>query len=152
MGIDVDAILCYGFSFEEGFEFPWDREDSIEEWWRKVNKYVNPHWCPFDKHGEYMPGVNSKDPRVDRYFGHAHLWMKEHPLPVELVWHCSGDQPMHILAVSGTIRRAYWGQPERVDNLTVELHSIQSLIDFCHKYEIKTTTEPAWWLCSKFSQ
>ena len=65
MGVNTDGQICFGIKFEEGDEFPWEDVDGdydLEEWWRRVNGYTNPHESPWDEKGGYKEGFSRDDP------------------------------------------------------------------------------------------
>lgn len=158
MGMSVTATLAFGFSFEEGFEFPWSNsaEDAVsvmEEWWRKVNGFVNPVWNPYTEEGNYKPGVSRDDPRINEYFNYERKWDDAHPVPAMLVESGSESCARYILAVPKSDIWTSWDGPLKVERLPeIDLQAQIALVEFCKKYEIETDGEPAWWLCAYFSQ
>jgi hypothetical protein len=155
MGVSTNGEISYGILFEEGFEFPWDNEQGegdLDDWWKSVNGYENPHFDPFDSAGNYKPGVAKDDPRIDTYFEHSREWVAAHPVPVELVNYCSDDCPMYILALPGLGTTANRGYPQAIDpaQLVVTAEQAQALKDFCAKHGIETNDEPKWWLSSYY--
>ena len=131
------AKLCYGISFpEEDHEFPWSADDSLEDWWRKVNGYL----------GEY-PDWNDR-PAVAKFQEERAAFDADNPCPVEDVIHCSYDFPYYILAVPSTLRVVDWGGTLVVDPaaLTVEPEKIAALHDFCAKHgiEIPEESDEGW--------
>ncbi len=147
MGQSTDGEISFGYIFEEGFEFPWDEKwDDIEDWWRDVNGFI-PTFYPYDDRGEYKAGVTSE--HIDAYFDEKHEWDKNnYPVPVQLVNYCSGECPMYILAVPGSVVTANRGYP-KVINLVILISANEqksALLDFCLKYEIdiKDQEEPLW--------
>lgn len=152
MGQSTDAILCFGIAFEEEFEFPWSEEEDSdhESWWLKVNGYSCPLFNPFTEEGDFKPGIDREDPRIGEFFGHKRNWLRDHPFPVDVVHHCSGDYPMYILAVLGTEIYAHRGYPQSVDpeDFVIPEGGRETLLGFCEKYGIATVGGPKWWLCS----
>lgn len=154
MGTSTDGQICYGIAFDEGFEFPWHDDDGgdIESWWiDKVHGYKPPFEC-YDADGNYLPGFDDKDPRVNEFFDHRRAFAKSHPLPVEEVNYCSADYPMWILAVPGTVKSARRGFPEEFDptKLVVSAEETAALLTFCkeHRIEVLKENKPRWWLSS----
>lgn len=153
MGVSTDAILCYGFSFEDGYEFPWDdRGDSewdLEEWWLvKVHGY-KPPFRLFTEDGNYIDGRKPPDDRITEYFAHRRAFKAQRPVPVELVMHCHGNYAMWILATPSSVVRARRGYPEIIkpSELRVVLPEADALVNFCRKWELEGDG-PDWWLCS----
>lgn len=69
---------------------------------------------------------------------------------VELVWHCSGDYQMYILAVAGTEKRASRGYAVEISTdvlLMNQLEGIDKLRAFCKRHNIPWV-QPRWLLCS----
>lgn len=152
MGVSTDAILCYGFSFEAGFEFPWDSEvynGDYEEWWEEVRKFDPPVQL-FGDNGEWLPGMKSNIKARMLYDKYVHHWNKENPFPVELVTHCSGSHPMFIIASRDSVYESYRGYPILITPtlFTVSKEQKNAVLQFCRTYNIKTAGEPQWWLCS----
>jgi hypothetical protein len=154
MGVSTDGEISYGILFEDGFEFPWDDdkyEGCIEEWWKSVNGYENPHFNPYDEAtGNYKAGVSQSDPRIGVYHTHRLEWSEANRLPVTLVNCCSCDCPIYILALPSTTLKAWRGDPKAFDpsQFVVTSEQSQQLTDFCAKYGIETSDEPKWWLSS----
>jgi hypothetical protein len=154
MGVSTDAKLCYGISFEEGYEFPWMQEKydhDIDAWWRDVNGFVNRMPCPWTDEGEYAEGVSQGDQVIDDYFQVQRKWDEEHPLPVEIVHHCSDECTMYIIAIPGTLQKAWSGDVTEIDPAYFFQslgNQVDALIEFCKKYEIEITDTPKWLLCS----
>lgn len=146
--MSTDAQICYGIAFEEGFEFPWGIEPwwgDHEAWWRDVNGYES-LWYPYTEDGDYKPGVDGNDPRVDEYHSHKSSWIRENPFPLTLV-HCgSYDFSEVILAVTSTFVIAEgYGESFRPSQLIVHDGSRNVLLDFCRMWNIESN-HPKWWL------
>ena len=151
MGVSTDAILCYGISFEEEYEFPWDdcgdSEYDSESWWLEQCGYKPPFEL-FTKEGDYLPGPHPPDEKITAYFSHRREFLQANPLPVEVVMHCHGDYAMWILAVPGTVTKASRGYPEQIQPpLAVSVDGIIALEDFCEQWKLDGDG-PAWWLAS----
>jgi hypothetical protein len=71
---------------------------------------------------------------------------------VEMVDHCHHDYRMWILAVKGTLKRAYRGSPTEIapSALTVSAEQMSGLRAFCGEHNIEWK-EPKWLLCSMWS-
>jgi len=137
--------ICFGILVEF---FPWDKDPwcgEWEEWWRDVNEYVNPIFDPFTDDGNYKPGASSGD--FDTFFDYQSDWDKANPFPVDLVRY----HDEWILAIpSSTLIES--GYPEKFDpaSLVVSYEEWQSLMVFCKKWGIATST-PEWWLSSDYA-
>ena len=136
MGVSTDGQICFGIAFEEGSEFPWDRDEDadwdIEDWWRRLHGW-NEFWTEADI----------------GYFDRQGTFDAEHPMPVQLVMHCSYDYPMYILSLPGTLIRASRGYPAELPSDMGERDGIP-LIDFCEEHGIELSEEqkPCWLLTS----
>jgi len=146
MGVSTDAIICYGISYEEGYEFPWGEED-IEEWWINDIKGFKPVMEVYDDSGEWLEGVTEE--QINEYFEYRRKFKNNHPLPISLVHHCSNDYPMYILAVPSTVITAFRGYPKTInpDHFDLSNHNIQPFIEFCKEFDLYVE-DPDWYLCS----
>lgn len=132
MGTSTDAIICFGYDLEEGINLPWGDHDSIGNWWSYVNGF-------------------KPDTDGDNIYFQRRDFLKNYPMPVELVKHCSSNYPMYILAVPGTVKRATRGCPLRIgvnDLSEVKPHDLSSLAKFIGDYEIKVDDYPGWYMVS----
>ena len=147
MGVSTNGIICYGISFEEDFEFPWD--DDWDEWWIKICGY-KPLFEMYDEKGEYIAGMKPAQEDRDKYWDHKYKFKKEHPMPVEIVTHCSGDYPMYIIAIPRTVMSASRGYPLEFfpDDLKDTLEDENILLQFCKDHGIEHEEMPKWWLAS----
>ena len=148
MGVSTNAILCYGVSFEEGYEFPWDdgadSDYGLESWWLDQHGY-KPPFRLFTDEGDY---IGLPDERITEYFDHRHDFLRANPLPAKLVMHCHGDYAMWIIAVPDTVVTAHRGFPEEIQPpLAVSTDGIIALEDFCEQWKLEGDG-PAWWLAS----
>ena len=152
MGISSDGQICYGISFDEDYEFPWNGEwdgeaDDIDSWWLfEVCKYKNPFEL-FDDDGEWIGGIEATKEQRDAYFAPRRAFKKAHPLPVELVWHCSYEYPMYILATPGSVLTASRGYPKAIESLEARPSEVAALMAFCKEYNLEGDG-PKWWLSS----
>lgn len=151
MGVSTDGEISYGIGFEEGFEFPWDEhEGDLDDWWLEVNGYKPPFEL-YDDEGEYINGVRPPQEQFDACYKAEAAFLKEHPLPVELVNVCSGEYPMYIVALKGTVLTVNRGFPKTFDpaSLVVTDEQRNALLEFCRTHSIDTgDLEPGWYLSS----
>lgn len=129
MGVSTDGILVFGIDLgEEELEFLHDFENDFDEFLHSLSGLPD--------YGE--PG---HDYVKDRDFVNSY--------PVDLVWHCSYQYPMYILAIRGTETTAARGYPQKIDpsSLVVANEKIEFLKKFCETYGIEWQ-EPKWYLCS----
>lgn len=129
MGVSSDGEISYGIVFEEGYEFPWDvdHDGDPEEWW--ISKVLQ---------------------LIYKDYAEMHAILKDNPLPFQLVNYCSGEYPMYILAVPGTLKSAYRGSPKSftLDELQVDEEASKKLIAFCEEYGLEGESEIGWTLSS----
>ena len=131
MGINTDAILCFGVELpwgEDG-EYPWDVIGCEPEDWlvHAIGK------GPKDK-GEYIPMALNE--------------AVEEELGVEVLKHCSSSCPMYILAVRGTVQRAWRGEVINVSSHRKQAVDKTPLLMFLEEQGIEIEVEPAWLLVS----
>lgn len=152
MGVSTDGQICFGIAFENGQEFPWDSSEydgDIETWWIcAVHEYQSPFEI-YNNNGGYLGGVKPPDERINEYYQAERDFKSAHSLPVELVYHCSGDCPMYILAVPRTIKKAARGYPEEIKpgEMIVTQDECGLLVEFCETHGIEAEV-PRWWLTS----
>lgn len=129
MGVSSDGEISYGIVFEEGYEFPWDvdHDGDPDEWW--ISKVLQ---------------------LIYKDYAEMHAILKDNPLPFQLVNYCSGEYPMYILAVPGTLKSAYRGSPKSftLDELQVDEEASKKLIAFCEEYGLEGESEIGWTLSS----
>lgn len=122
MGVSTNGILAFGIDFEEEVE-----AECITEF---------EDWLLEQSGGEY---------------GSPEHKMMEDECPVEVVRHCSGDYPMHIVAVSGKVFEARRGYPEDIDPKELEITDLQvaAFKEWLTEQGIDIKDEePKWLLCS----
>lgn len=161
MGQSTDAILCFGVPLPEDLELPWqddDEEDDadIEDWWRKLTGWVPP--CEPFVDGEYAPGFSQNDPRIREYFDSRRRWLDQHPLPIELIGHCSSECRMYVVALPGTLRCASRGYPELIalsellrETEVVPMSFYEFLDTHLPEWRDWCADGPQWILCSDWS-
>lgn len=159
MGTSTNGQINFGIPFDEGYEFPWGYEEyegDWEAWWLyEVCKY-EPEFEIFDADGGYIGGVKPSRDVISEYFRHERDFLKNHPLPVNIINYCSGDCPMYMVAIKSKSFSNSRGYPEVFDpaTLTVTEEEKESLVDFCKKYcmggEYDEPPEftPKWYLSS----
>lgn len=153
MGTSTNAILCYGFCLEdengesEDFtpSFLVDGEDSVdfEEFLLKLAGLQAPYESfnaeRFGSDPDYKKKWSdyfAKKREVKGRFG------------VDLVYHCSGEYPMYILAVSDSVKCARKGNPiELGQSVTKQEEWANLLRGFCERANIEFK-EPQFILCS----
>ena len=149
MGQSTDGQLCYGLCLDDDVELPWvdeDGNDELEQWWLNVNQFRPAHEI-YDENGDYLNGQEATDQQIETYWDERKQWLDAHPLPFELVNYCSGEWPMYILAVPGTLVTASRGCPEIVSAETIVAHDISPIVELCAKYSAHES-RIGWFLSS----
>lgn len=159
MSISTDGEICFGILTKEEFEFPWDADEydgDIEKWWiYKICGHKNPFEI-YDDKGNYLDGEQPSEDKIFTYHKSRREYLKENPLPVELVNYCSADYPMYLLSVPKTSLRCERGYPTVFDpnKLVVSREQIEKLVSFCKKYcsggeyDSPLDFAPKWYLTS----
>ncbi len=95
-----------------------------------------------------MYGVNLPDEIMDDEGNYNVLEVLGDGLSLER--HCCDEETMYILAIEGTVTRAWRGYPKKIDpsSMTVGADWDERLKAFCEKHKIETVGEPGWWLAS----
>jgi len=130
MGVSSDGILVFGIEL--------GREDELPEFlYTEDGDEIE-----FDEMVDAELGIS------DLSYGERAEARKAYP--VDLVWHCSYDYPMYILAVPGTEVSASRGYPhEFTDGLpTVTQEQIDALKAWAAERDIEG--EPCWILTSMY--
>lgn len=123
MGTSTDAILVFGIELEEEHE-PWGEEQDEDDW--------------LEKDGRDILGLQG-----EKQYEIVNLH------PVEIVQHCSYEYPMYVLAIRGTEKRAWRGEPLHItlEELKIPTGNVALLKAFCERHNIEWE-EPKWLLCS----
>lgn len=152
MGTSTNGQICYGVVFDEEYEFPWDKEHDgdIDNWWLYEVHGFKHSFELFDADGCYLNGRKPSGEESSRYFNESMDFAAAQPLPVVLVNYCSGDCPMYVLAVPGTVITARRGFPEEFDpaSLAVTDSGRDALLKFCSDHGIELFQDPTWLLTS----
>lgn len=154
MGVSTDGILCYGFFLlgdeefgEEEYRAPrWlldgDGEDAEEmcfdDFLAKI--YGIPH------PGEWKEHCEQTKKKFSEYWEKKEKLEKE--VGIEIVFHCSDDYTMRILAVKESVHTARRGEPvELKQTISAKPEWREKLKSFCEKAGIEFQ-EPQFILCS----
>lgn len=126
MGTSTDAILFYGFSFEDDDAPEWIEEG--EETWEE--KYAIAH------------GVNPEN--------HKKAWDIANQSPCELNYHCYIDYPMYLIAIKKTKITANRGGPEEISekHFKTEKSWDKEIRDFCKILGVTPPEKFGWYLVS----
>jgi hypothetical protein len=146
MGISTDANVSFGIEVEEGFEFPWGEAWDIENWLMEKLGYKPPHTHLYDDQHCRTKEWNEK--QSNENWDHKHKW-EEDNIPIEFVNTCSGDEPMWIIAVPGTVQTVYRGYPMPLNLKEPNTEAVSRFLDFLNEHGLPLKeTEPRWYLSS----
>lgn len=152
MGVSTDGQLCYGVLLEEGCELPWDAMDDYELWWRSVNGYerVVPLEELYADDGQRASTFTQE--RLEQQWAHQKEWGAANPMPFEVVNVCSEDYPIWMLAVRGTVHRAWRGDPKEIEPAMLELDSEawEAFDEAMRKHLPDVSLERAGWYLSSY--
>ena len=99
MTVSTDGEICYGWLFEENYQFPWDDEVYLKdenEWWMVVRNFSS-SVMPYDEQGEYKPGFHSGHPDVASHNTNDRF---HHDLLGKMPIHCLLNWSMHARMIS----------------------------------------------------
>ena len=172
MGVSTDAILFYGYWWDEEAHTPWeigddgddDDEDSWETRYARV-KGVPPPSAPFPERSVTPTRENgwSSMPKdysaaeqaiVDQYDTYWEAKEKLVDASTCLVdTHCSASCPMPYVAVRASVTRSHRGGPSKITALTADPAWDAQLVEFCEAMGIRVDgMTPAWWLVSDWGE
>lgn len=145
MGQSTDAILFYGYCWEEELENPWDDPD------KEIDEEDYEDW------GDRYARLHGQEP-WEAVHGEAKRrkwWAKRDKLivacPCVVSAHCHHEYPMPFVAIKETVITASRGSPEQLPptQLNLKPQWRRQLDEFCKLMEIKPPQEePRWWLVS----
>ncbi len=150
MGMDADAKIAYGVSFDEGASMPWKQDDGdeIEEWWRKLHGYNNPH-DPFDARGNWKSkDKTEQDAQWKIYSDFREAFDKTcPPCPVEISYAGADSYSTIVLFVPNTIIRTEWEAVKfDPDALIVKDKPLVAFHEFIEKYFGEEKEKEIGWL------
>lgn len=137
MGQSTDAILFYGYCWEDETSKPWeigkDSEDEDDEDWE--DRYAR------------LKGLKRPSRPWEIIEEHSAHWAAERELvavlPVQIDTHCS------FVAVKASKTRAWRGSPMEITSLEVKPEWDAQLREFCQLMGIDVgDQQPRWWLVS----
>lgn len=168
MSSDTSGIVTFGVAVEEEhtLPFPWppeyddaqERDDDAHDDERgELGFYLARRQgiaCPYDDLGPeydhdsgwatgYEPA--DWDERTDAW--HSAAMQAEKDAPIEIVWFCSYDCPMYIVALKGTTVMARCGEPQELLLPTIDPSRIEAAALFCKANGILPFEQPKWLLC-----
>jgi hypothetical protein len=168
MSSDTSGIVAFGVAVEEEhtLPFPWPPEYDNDS--REGDGHIHDdEWelgfhlarrqgiaCPYDNLGpEYDPDSGwamgcepaDWDKRTDAWYSAA--MQAEKDAPIEIVWFCSYDRPMYIVALKGTKIMARCEEPQDLLLPTIDPGRIEGAALFCKANGILPFEQPKWLLC-----
>lgn len=132
MGNSADAYLVFGLNFGE--EIP----ESLENDYDSYNDFIEDAILVDE-------GLTDSDP----YEVKEEAYKKA---PVTLVTHVSYDYPEYVIAVPGTQRMAWWGNPLTVtsDMLSVAKEKVDAYKKWLQDHDIDLPCEPHWMIVTRW--
>ena len=143
MGQSTDAILVCGVDFG----------DDLPEVFQKYMGDMDKEHFDFEDFLCHESGIFLEENSTKSQFD---SWYKRRnevrdACPVEMIFHCSGEYPMYILAVKGTETTAWRGDPKLLNLREVQdslsFQSVGLFEKWCKDHEIEKSN-PDWLLCS----
>lgn len=164
MGVSTDAQLYYGLQLPEDYHLPWDNdeyENDEGKWWIGISDHQDVHeeiWTPVEI-VEDRAGIrrvrtslqcNLSEEELKENWAERRQWFKDHPMPFDIIRHCSDGYTMCALAIPSTVIVSPRGHPKKLDGLPkYTTQEYDDFMDFCYKYIPDLETyNPAWWLSS----
>lgn len=174
MGQSTNAILFYGYCWEDETSSPWiigraddaPEDENEEEDWKK--RYVTR--CGLVSPSRQFPTREVPRTRENNFSctptdytadeqsvidEHRAYWAAERAL-VDASWcevdqHCSAECPMQFVAVKASRRISHRGDATPIDDLRVDPTWDVQLAEFCTLMEIPVQESPRWYLVSYWS-
>lgn len=152
MGESLEGQICYGVTFEEDYEFPWEQDEyggDIECWWIYEVLGYKPSIEIWDENGDYINGERPPQDVFDAYYEEERKFKEDNQkLPIDLIRYNSYDYPMYIIAVPRTTISSYDSEAKSFDpnSLYVSPEQVENLLEFCNKYDLKYQDTPRWYL------
>ncbi len=171
MGQSTDAILFYGYCWEEETSRPWtigaddDSRDS-DDWETRLATVENclPPSAQYPERQVTPTRENGWSSTPKDYSAaeqaiidqHVAYWRKKREIaeasPCIVGTHCSGECPMPYVAVRVSQTIANRGYMKEISSLAIDPSWDDALADFCVKLGIRVDDKkPAWWLVSDWN-
>lgn len=156
MGQSTDAILFWGYCWDEEKASPWfdeesgDGEETAERRHARMRGIVEPT-------GPYPPDADEGPDAATRRAEFSAYWEKERvawaAARMEVGSHCSASCPMPYVAIAESHTRAWRGYPKPITSLDVGADWSERLDAFCALMGIKPPLgqKPQWWLVSDWN-
>ena len=139
MGQSTDAILFWGILVDQDeCECPWSYSEDME--WEGVYAQRKAGIC--EPSNDFSDATRTK---YHEYLDKRGAIVKESGCIIDS--HCSGDYPMHYVAMRASQLEAHRGFPKKVESLSIDENWEQLLQSFCEIMEIEWSL-PSWYLVS----
>ena len=162
MGISSDGQICYGIAFDEDYQFPWLEERNTdngiwkdhEDWWLFGVCGYKPPFELYEENGAYLNNIEPSKEQKQEYHQHHCDFRSKHPMPVEILMHCSYSYPMYIIAAIGTLKSNCRGFVTEIKPLEITIVQHNAVVNFCEEYcqptdgSVFPKMKPAWLLSS----
>lgn len=157
MGQSTDAILFYGYCWDDERRHPWEddehEDENAEARLARVKGLVEPA-DPFPETRNRLGQEVHLNPEQQAVVeGYRAFWAARSELfkatGVECGTHCSESCPMPYVAIATSLTRAWRGSPQEISSLATDGTWQTTLDDFCAALGISTDgMRAAWWLVS----
>lgn len=171
MGVSTDAILFYGYCWDDEDHSLWKTDDANDDdddgWEERLARAKGclPPTTPFPERTVEPTRENgwSSTPKdydaaeqaiIDQYSAY---WRAKGKIvaasPCLVDTHCSASCPMPYVAVRKSVTVSRRGYPSKITSVDVDPAWDAALAEFCETLRIKIgNKKPAWWLVSDWSE
>lgn len=134
MGLSTDALLWWGYCWDDEAELIPEDEDGYRDW---------------EATYAAKSGLRQQDAE-DSSAWYARKSAAVKAVGVEIDSHCSSEYPIPLVAIAESKKRAWRGQPIAVESLAVDPSWTSRLDEFCRTMGITPPEgqKPQWWLAS----
>jgi hypothetical protein len=135
MGLSTDALLWWGYCWEDTEDLVPDDEDGDRGDWEAT-------------YAAKMGLQQGEGEDFGAWYERKSAAVKASGVVVDS--HCSSEYPIPLIAISESKKRAWRGSPVAVDSLAVDPSWPSKLAEFCRIMGITPPEgqEPRWWLAS----
>lgn len=153
MGMSVDSYIVFGISFEEEYEFPWDYQDGMEDWWLNHKGFV-PSEYPYTEDGEVKEGLSEEEyqRQFDVYYEEKKRFLASNPVPLATVECGSGEYYQSVLILPHLCMvDSASSNPQKFDpqDLKVSVSDIEKLKALAKEF-LDCEDEPDYYLLSRY--
>lgn len=158
MGVSSNACIAYGIDLQDEPPFNDGRDDTDLAAYLAIKQGAVDPWPLVPDHINYGPLDDFKKWEADNaeWRQQQEAWQAatkaaEEASPIVLEYHCSYEYPMYIIALKGTTRTAFRGDPVALPSDFTDLISEKAVTkaqEFCEEYELPAFDNPSWLLYS----